>query len=249
VQILIAPVIVCVIGILTGGLINYLSDVLPRFRRLEQPRCIECEAAQPIVSYWLNPWRYQRCGHRRPIRAVIVVLGSVGAAFWMWYLPPVKIGGATGYLLLAYFAVVTVIDLEHRLILHPVTAAGVILCGVIGALRHGVLPTVIGGAVGFLLMLVLYLLGELFTRWLSRRREEPVEEVALGFGDVNLAGVIGLLLGWPGIVPGLILAILLGGLGSIVYLIWMWARRKYQALSAIPYGPFLVLSAVILLYF
>jgi len=31
------------------------------------------------------------------------------------------------------------------------------------------------------------------------------DEVALGFGDVNLAGIMGLLLGWPGITAGLVI--------------------------------------------
>ena len=37
------------------------------------------------------------------------------------------------------------------------------------------------------------------------------EDVALGFGDVHLSGILGLLLGWPGITGGLFVAIILGG--------------------------------------
>jgi prepilin signal peptidase PulO-like enzyme (type II secretory pathway) len=106
----------------------------------------------------------------------------------------------------------------------------------------------LGGAAGFGIMLGFYLLGELFARWLRSRRGLPPEEVALGFGDVNLAGILGLLLGWPGITAGLILAILLGGAGSLLYILWMVIRRRYQSMAAIPYGPFMVLAAVILLY-
>ena len=71
----------------------------------------------------------------------------------------------------------------------------------------------------------------------------------MGFGDVNLSAVIGLLLGWPAILAGLILAILLGGAVSLVYLMYKLITRRYEAFSAIPYGPFLVASTVILLYF
>jgi leader peptidase (prepilin peptidase)/N-methyltransferase len=76
-----------------------------------------------------------------------------------------------------------------------------------------------------------------------------LSEVALGFGDVNLAGVMGLLLGWPGIVLGLVLAIFLGGFVSLIYIVIMLITRRYKTFAAIPYGPFLVLGGVILIYF
>lgn len=86
-------------------------------------------------------------------------------------------------------------------------------------------------------------------RWMSRRSGGIDEDEALGFGDVNLSGVIGLMLGWPGIAAGLILTIFIAGIVSLVYLLIRLLTRRYQAFMAIPYGPFLVASAIILLYF
>ncbi|MEE8355787.1 MAG: A24 family peptidase, partial [Anaerolineales bacterium] len=153
---------------------------------------------------------------------------------------------------LLYFSLVTVIDIQHRLILHPVSMTGAVL-GLIygslnGSLDHGFEQTIIGGVAGFGIMLVFYFLGELFVRILSKSRGENIEEVALGFGDVNLAGVIGLLLGWPGIVLGIFLAILIGGIVSGIFLLMQKLQKKYNAFQALPYGPFLVLSTIALLY-
>ncbi|MEE9599006.1 MAG: hypothetical protein V3V66_00950, partial [Anaerolineales bacterium] len=64
----------------------------------------------------------------------------------------------------------------------------------------------------------------------------------------NLAGVIGLLLGWPGIVLGIFLAILIGGIVSGIFLLMQKLQKKYNAFQALPYGPFLVLSTIALLY-
>jgi leader peptidase (prepilin peptidase)/N-methyltransferase len=236
------------IGYLAGSGINYLADVLPVYRRPVQPFCLECHAPQPVRAFLFSLFRYSSCGHSRPIRVLFVLLIGIACAFWMWLLPPARLNPILGYLLLVYFGLVIVIDVEHKLILHPVSLAGVVICGGIGWLRHGLLSTLVGGAAGFGIMLGLYLLGELFIRGLRKRRGETVDEIALGFGDVNLAGVIGLLLGWPGIVPGLILAILLGGFGSLLYLIWMWVRGRYRVMAAIPYGPFIALSAIILFF-
>jgi len=83
---------------------------------------------------------------------------------------------------------------------------------------------------------------------MARARKQPVEEIALGFGDVNLSGVLGLMLGWPRITANLVLGILLGGLVSGFYLLSMMVRKKYKAFTAVPYAPFLLIAAVILFY-
>jgi prepilin signal peptidase PulO-like enzyme (type II secretory pathway) len=58
----------------------------------------------------------------------------------------------------------------------------------------------------------------MFVRFINRRRMRTPEGEALGFGDVILGGVLGLLLGWPAIVLGLVVAFLLGGIFSLFYL-------------------------------
>lgn len=152
-------------------------------------------------------------------------------------------------LLLVYFGVVTVIDSEHRAILHPVSLAGALICGAVGFYLHGIWLTLLGGAVGFGAMFVLYTLGVIYARQRARRQGQESGDDALGFGDVNLSGVIGLLLGWPGIVAGLVFAVLAGGAASLVFLLVMLVRRQYRPDAAIPYGPFLAITAMLLLLF
>lgn len=149
---------------------------------------------------------------------------------------------------MTYFGLVAVIDLEHKLILHPVSLAGALLGLISGLLYHGLPSTLLGGAAGFGAMFLLYLLGGVFLKLVSSLRGEEVDDIALGFGDVNLAGILGLLLGWPGIAAGLVLGILIGGAGSAFYLLYRLINGGYQAFEALPYGPFLILSAVYLFY-
>jgi len=82
----------------------------------------------------------------------------------------------------------------------------------------------------------------------AKSKGEEINEIALGFGDVNLACVIGLLLGWPGIIAGIFLAIILGGVVSGIFLLVQLLRKKYHAFQALPYGPFIVLSAILLIF-
>lgn len=237
------------LGWLIGYLVNYLSDVLPYTRSLSQPMCHVCETQFNIRDY-LTLRACRACGKAREIRVWVVQILAAVVTPVLWLMPVLteRLGFWVSLLLMAYFAVVVVIDIEHRLILHPVSLFGAVLGLVIGVWRHGWLETIAGGVAGFLIMLALFWLGGVFARGIAKMRGQELDEVALGFGDVNLSGILGLLLGWPGILAGLVAAILFGGLGSIIVLARMVIMRKYQAFVAIPYAPYLVLAAVLLLF-
>lgn len=236
------------VGLSTGMLVNYLADVLPYWRRPVYPRCLNCQARFPIVNYLFWPRRCLECDKRRGWRTWLVEFCLALAAAWIFRFPLEELNDWISLLLLGYLTLVIVIDVEHRLILHPVSLVGAIFGLVVGFRLHGLPATLIGGAAGFGVMLVLYLLGEWLMGWLSRLRGRKLAEEALGFGDVVLGGVIGLILGWPGVLAGLLLAILLGGIISLVYLVVMVVTRRYRFDLALPYGPFLAGSVIILLY-
>jgi leader peptidase (prepilin peptidase)/N-methyltransferase len=158
-------------------------------------------------------------------------------------------GIVMGLFWLIYFGVVMVIDLEHRLIMHPVTLFGMLAALFSGWQLHGWFDTLAGGLGGFGIMAGFYYLGLILLRLIKRRRGEAIdEEEAIGFGDVTLSTVIGLLLGWPGIVGGLILGVLLGGAASLLVLAVALIRRRYHPGLSVAYGPYLALAAIYLLY-
>jgi leader peptidase (prepilin peptidase)/N-methyltransferase len=237
------------LGWVVGALVNYLSDVLPWKRRLVKPFCTDCLVSVPWVNYFLWPRRCPGCNKRRPWRFWFVEILFIISTGLLWYDHPEKLGFWGGLVLLAYFGVVVVIDMEHKLILHPVSIFGAVAGLGIGIYLHGLTATLIGGAVGYAAMFALYALGAGWLWLVNRLRGQKIDDVALGFGDVNLSGVLGLILGWPGVAAGLILAIFIGGAVSLVYLLVMLVLRKYRLYSAIPYGPFLVAGAVIILFF
>jgi leader peptidase (prepilin peptidase)/N-methyltransferase len=180
---------------------------------------------------------------------LIVETAYILLTIWIWKSPPEILGFWSGYLLMIYFGVVVIIDLEHRLIMHPISLVGVALGLYIGIVINGILDTIIGGIIGFGIMWLMFKFGELILGWISKLRGQDTDEVALGFGDVNLSGVLGLMLGWPGIVVGLLIAILLGGIVSLIYLVILLIVRRYQLFSSLPYGPFLVAGAILIIYF
>jgi leader peptidase (prepilin peptidase) / N-methyltransferase len=243
-------VIPIILGLIAASLVNYLSDVLPATRQLTTPVCKQCSTQYTWMNFFLLK-SCSSCEEGRGKRAWVVLFGGIIATVALWLSPPIELGFTIGYILLTYFAVVFVIDVEHRLILHPVSYFGVALGLLIGIKLHGITASLLGGALGFGIMFSLYYLGVVFARQMSKRRgETDIEEGdALGFGDVNLAGVLGLILGVKLIWIGVLFAILAGGAVSLVLVLGMLAFKRYEAFAAIPYAPFLIFGAVYILYF
>jgi len=113
---------------------------------------------------------------------------------------------------------------------------------------HNLLSTLAGGIAGFMIMLALYYFGILFTKVMGKIRNQEIEEVALGFGDVYVSAFLGLLTGWPAIIGVILLAILASGAFSFVYILVMLITRRYRSFSAIPYTPFLIIAAITIFY-
>ena len=67
----------------------------------------------------------------------------------------------------------------------------------------------------------------------------------MGGGDVKFAFALGFWLGWQGTLLGLFLGFVLGGVGSMLLLLFRLRGRK----DFIPFGPFIAIGAwVALLY-
>jgi len=250
------------LGWIAGLFINYVADVLPFTRRFSQPLCPECQTPFSLADY-LTLRACRNCGRSRSLRTWLVQILSVGSFVYFWLYPSKALGIPLGMLVLIYFGIITVIDLEHRLILHPTSLAGAILGLIVGTSIHsradglwvGAGKSLLGGLFGFGVMYLLYQFGALVARLRARKMQAAGQaaddEEALGGGDVYLAGVLGLMLGWPFIWNGLLLGVLLGGLVSILFIIALLLRRRYMSdalMTFIPYGPYFIVSAFYLLF-
>jgi leader peptidase (prepilin peptidase)/N-methyltransferase len=123
------------------------------------------------------------------------------------------------------------IDLEYRIIPNKITALGAVGAIALGlALDPGGEPTrLIAGAAagGFLLLAALAYPG------------------GMGMGDVKLAGMMGLFLG-TAVAPAIMIALLAGtAIGAVII-----ARKgaKEGRKTAVPFGPFLALGALVAVF-
>ena len=240
------------LGLFFGVVVNLLADSLPESRSIQRSHCHACTAPRPILAWsaliarLTSAWACTNCGKERGLRAILVeafaIIGTVLLALYNpqtdYFFPTMLVG--------LIFMLIAVIDTEHRLILHRVTLpAGILFFLFAGFnLELTYARSLIGGALGFVFFFLLYVIGGLFGRWMTRRRGLDQEEVAFGFGDVTLATVIGLLLGFPAVIEALFRGIFYAGIFSIGYIIYLRFRRRYSSFIPIPYGPFLILGAL-----
>lgn len=256
-------VLLFVLGVIVGAFLNLCADQLPRWRQIRRaPFCPYCEQRRP-PSAWIATWAYARfrpnCPHcgapislRHPLTEIAT--GALYAFLWYWVGQEGPIELFLLYLVYTtIFVLIMIIDLEHRLILNVVIYpawALALLGSLIHPTPHFYRQALVGGALGFGLLFLIYLGGELFVKVLSKRRGRDINAVAFGFGDVRLGLFIGLVLGFPDVLPALFWAILLGGLGgALVLLVQAVVLRRYHLFTAIPYGPFLILGAMAVMLF
>ena len=67
------------------------------------------------------------------------------------------------------------------------------------------------------------------------------EPVAMGFGDVKLAAVLGAMLGWEKLLLAVFLSFLIGAVGGVI-------GRVVGGERVVPFGPYLVIAAFVALF-
>jgi prepilin signal peptidase PulO-like enzyme (type II secretory pathway) len=160
-------------------------------------------------------------------------------AFWLAYM--------------AIFVLITVIDLEHRLILFVVIIPSCVLALVDATItNHGALlgGALLGAGLGFGVFFLLYIGGFVFTYIIGQVQGREIDEVAFGYGDVMLITLAGLILGWQPLIVAMFMTVFLGAFGAILYLIArQLAGNKYSMFTPLPYGQYIIVATVAMLLF
>ena len=222
-------------GAAVGSFLNVCIDRLPAGSSIIRPPSF-CDSCQrqiprrelvPLFSFlWLHH-RCSNCGASIPWR-VFWVEAATGLAFVLLYWHY----GLTAelWVALTYFSIfiaIIVIDMDHKLVLNVIVypAVAIVLILNIFMPEPGFLDGLLGGGAGFVILLA----PALITRG-----------AGMGFGDVKLAGLIGLMVGWPNVLVAVVGGIIVGGLVAAVLLLTRLKGRKDE----IPFGPFLSLTTM-----
>ncbi len=259
--------VVFVLGACIGSFLNVCIHRLPAEESIVRPgsRCPRCGTPiawhdnLPIVS-WL--WLGARCRHCRSSIAVRYPLvefgtGLLALAALLAFGPTPT--GAVAFAFTAALLLVSVIDLDHRFIPDEVSLPGVVV-GLALAVVTGhpsPLESALGAALGG---------GVLWLVAWGYQRATGIE--GMGLGDVKLLAMIGAFLGWRAIPAVLVIASVVGSFTGFAVMLAPRDRAKRQRIARrlgrralvpyvrraarrteIPFGPFLALGAVLVLFF
>lgn len=256
-------VVFILLGTIIGSFLNVCIDRLPLRRSIISPPSY-CDACQrrlaptdliPVFSYlWLRR-RCRSCGALIPWRVFWVELSTgilFGFIYWYYMVRPVTPETTQMVIVVFYsciFIIILGIDLEHKLILNRIVYPAAIIALILDISLHqpglvasapGVFQSmpdiaartvsgITGGATGFVLLLIPAL----------------VFQGGMGWGDVKMAGLIGLMVGFPMVIVAILGAIIVGGIvGGMLLLLKIKGRK-----DAIPFGPYLSLATIVTLLF
>lgn len=256
--ILLFPLWVFVIGLCIG---SFLNVVICRLKTKEsilftRSHCPECKnllkwfEMVPVLSFLLQGGKCRSCG-RKINWQYIWVETATGCLFLHvidhgLQITNLNLTDLVSTLLLlvivCFLVIIFVYDLKHYIIpdkiVYPAILvalafnlftdlySGHLLFSIDSSTVNGLLAAFLAG--GFFLSLILVSKG----KW-------------MGLGDVKLAALMGLILGWPNILLALFLASLLGAIVGIILVL----RGMKSMKSQVPFGPFLVSATLLSIFY
>ncbi|WP_255447356.1 prepilin peptidase [Schumannella soli] len=251
---LLAVVLTAVLGLAVGSFTNVVVYRVPAGLSVVHPRsaCPRCStpiAARdnvPVLSWLLLRAKCRTCAlpisARYPLVELAVGVFWVAVTTWMVMAQPplAEPGPAAAFMLqltaLLYVATISIalalIDIDtktlpDRIVWPSYAVVGVLLAA--AGVLNGDLEAVARAAAGAGILVGAYFILLMVSG-------------GMGLGDVKLAGVLGLVLGWFGwqqLIVGAGAAFLLGGVFSIVLIALGRVKRK----QGIPFGPWMIAGA------
>ena len=243
------------LGLTWGAVLNWFAGSVngEGELRLKAPACSKCGAKRnwksllPLPGFLMTRGRCAHCGEPLSPRVPIVELVT-GALFAALYL---RCGITWELLILLVYAslliVLFITDYEHFILPNIVTYPGIVLAAAVALLvtllqyrlswalffagqdfmavsNNYFLCAMAGGIAGALLLFLVVV----------------ISRGGMGMGDVKLAGLLGLMVGFPLVFIALFIGILTGGIVAAALLLSGRKKRK----EMLPFGPFLCIGGL-----
>ncbi|HHL72582.1 MAG TPA: prepilin peptidase [Bacteroidetes bacterium] len=227
-----------------GSFLNVVIYRLPRQISLLRPasHCPQCKAPVkpwhniPILGYLLLRGRCAGCGARIPLRYLLVEIMTPALVLAAWAL----LGPTTAFIkltvLIFLLIPVTFIDLDHRLILNKITLPGIVI---------GLALSIAQAPQQFYQPVLGMLAGGGFLWLVAIAGRAMYGEESMGGGDIKLGAMLGAFMTPATVLLGLFLAFFLASVFAVAGM----SLGRLERRSAIPFGPFIALGALVSLNF
>ena len=254
---MIIDILFFIFGAIVGSFLNVCIVRMPHEKSIVMPgsHCIKCQKPLawhdniPLLSYILLGGRCRFCHEKFSIRYFFVELltAIIFVLFYRYY--GLNILVAPYLFMTCCFIVATFVDFEHRIIPDEISVGGMIFGLVFSFLipqmhvtsmqaSHWIIPHF--KALGLSLLGVLVGGGSIYAMGILG--DFLFKKESMGGGDVKLLAMVGAFLGWKMAILTFFIAPFFGAIFGIIEKI----RTKD---TAIAYGPFLVLGALISLFY
>ena len=254
----IIEVAIFIFGAILGSFLNVCIVRLPLEKSVVRPRshCVNCKKMIawydniPFISYILLKGRCRHCKKDISLRYVLVELLTAVTFVGLYRYYDGFTGLYFSYLVMfSGFIVATFVDFEHRIIPDEISVGGM-LAGLILSIfipeLHGLHARANSGfmiyAQSFWRSFLGVLIGGGSIYAMGRLGDVIFKKESMGGGGVKLMAMVGAFMGWKLVLLTFFVAPFFGAIYGIVEKI----RTKD---SAIAYGPFLVLGAIISLFY
>lgn len=258
--------ITIVFGLIIGSFLNVCIYRIPRKQSVAIPRrsyCPHCEHSLsaldniPVFSYIFLRGRCRYCKGGISPRYMIVELMTAGLFALMLHrslalhrdFRYAALELVTTCIFVALLIAISFIDLEFTIIPNKISYLGLLLglllvifaaaikndASMMDRIRLVILPKALGAVIGGGIIILIAVVGSAVFR-----------KEAMGGGDIKLMAMIGIFLGWwPHLAITLIAASFVGSVAGISLIL----IHRSKMGSAIPFGPFLAMGALLSLLY
>lgn len=227
------------VGLSVGSFVNVLIDRLPKGEDIlfGRSHCDFCKKTLrwyelvPLLSFFIQRGRCRRCKKQLSWQYPLVeVATGVGFVFFLQGQAfEARQGLALWGVMLIFISLLVIFVADFKTFIIP---DSMVILGVAGALLQG---RAFEAHQGSALWLSALSASSFFLfLWAITKGH------GMGFGDVKLAFLLGLLLGFPQIVIALYVAFLTGAVVGVILIV----GRKKSLKSHVPFGPFLIFGYV-----
>ena len=197
----------------------------------------------PVISYFWLRGKCRHCEAAVPFR-VVMVEAATGALFLaIFLLYGIGLDFVVVSACISLLIVVSLIDLEHGLILNSIVFPSIVILLLLGPFwtEIGITRSFLGDETVLASLANSYLSG--LGAFLAFLTIALIAPAGMGGGDVKFAAVLGLMVGFPGVLLAIWISAVGGGLIAIGLIVSGRKGRK----DVIPFGPFMAIGAAVVL--
>jgi leader peptidase (prepilin peptidase)/N-methyltransferase len=244
--ILVILILILIFGLFLGSFLGVLVDRIPRNETVVKghSHCEFCKKELawydliPVWSFLITRGRCRYCKRSLSIfyPVIEITTGLMFAATCIFVSSQFTISLFYYLLIISSFIVIFFTDLRYGIIPDKILLPTIVV---------SLLYQLFINPSSFIINLFCGIGAFLFFITVSVIFSALTKKDAMGGGDIKLAFLLGLILGFPNIIVSLYLAFLTGAFVGIILIIW---KKKSFRGATLPFGPFLILGAVISLF-